>query len=84
MLVLTGINYSNGEEMYEDTKRSLQKFAEGIMEECTWKESVTAKNKSELFGDRFMKQTYDGGLRKLSKIDNRIDSLRSNNTNISR
>ena len=81
MLVLTEINYSNGEEMYEDTKRSLQKFVVGIMEECTWKESVTAKNKSELFGDRFMKQTYDGGLRKSSRIDKRIDSLRSNNTN---
>ena len=33
MLVLTGINNSNGEEMYEDTKRSLQKFVVGIMEE---------------------------------------------------
>ena len=38
MLVMTGIDYSNGEEMYEDIKRSLQKFVVGIMEECTWKE----------------------------------------------
>ena len=76
MLFLTGINHSNG-----DTKRSLQKFVVGIMEECTWKESVTAKNKSELFDDRLMKQTYDGGLRKLSRIDKRLDSLTSNNTN---
>ena len=29
MLVLTGINYSNGEEMYEDTKSSLQNFCSG-------------------------------------------------------
>ena len=28
-----------------------------------------------------MKQTYDGRLRKLSRTDKRIDSLRSNNTN---
>ena len=81
MLVMMGISFSNREEMYEDTKRSLQKFVVGIMEESVWKESVTAKNKSELFGDRFMKQTYDGGLRKLSRIGNRIDSWRSNNTN---
>ena len=80
MLVLTGISFSNREEMYEDTKRSLQKFAVGIMEESVWKESVAAKNKSKLFGDRFMNQTYDGGLRKLSRIGNRIDSWRSINT----
>ena len=81
MLVMMGISFSNKEEMYEDTKRSLQKIVVGIMEESVWKESVTAKKKSELFGDRFMKQTYDGGLRKLSRIGNRIDSWRSNNTN---
>ena len=81
MLVMMVISFSNREVMYEDTKRSLQKFVVGIMEESVWKESVTAKNKSELFGDKFMNQTYDGGLRKLSRIGNRIDSLRSNNTN---
>ena len=42
--------------MYEDTKRSLQKFVVGIMEESVWKESATAKNKSELYGVVYWKQ----------------------------
>ena len=81
ILVMTEISFSNRREMYEDTKRSLQKFVVGIMEESVWKESVTAKYKSESFGDRFMKQTYDCGLRKLSRIGKRKDKGPCKKTN---
>ena len=52
MLVLMGINFSNIKELYEDTKCALQKFAVGIKEESVRTDSVTAKNKSELYSDR--------------------------------
>ena len=75
MLVLTGINFSKRNELYEDTKRSLQKFVAGIMEENTRTESVTAENKNKLFGDNFMKRTYSGRLSKLRGVSYRIGTL---------
>ena len=81
MLVLTGINFSKRNELYEDTKRSLQKFVSGIMVENPRTESVTAVNKNKLFGDNFMQQTYSGHvqLSKLSRVSNRIGTLQYNN-----
>ena len=76
MLVLTGINFSNRNELYEDTKCSLQKFVEGIMEENVRTESATSKNKKKLFGNNLMKQTYGDRFSKLSKNrSNRIATL---------
>ena len=66
MLVLTGINISNRNELYEDTKCSLRKF-EVMMEENVRTESVKAENKNKSFDNNLMKQTYGGGFSKLSK-----------------
>ena len=79
MLVLTGINFSKRNELYEDTKRSLQKFVARIIEENPRTESVTAVNKNESFGGNFMQQTYSGQLSKLSGVSNRIGTLQYNN-----
>ena len=76
MLILTGINFSNRNELYEDTKCSLRKFVEGIMEENVRTESVAAENKNKLFGNNLMKQTYGGGFSKLNQDkSNRIATL---------
>ena len=68
MLVLTGINFSNRNKLYEDTKCSLRKF-EVMMEENVKTESVKAENKNKSFGNtcNLMKQTYGGGFSKLSQ-----------------
>ena len=77
MLVLTGINFSNRNELYEDTKCSLRKF-EVMMEENVKTESVKAENKNKSFGNtcNLMKQTYGGGFSKLSQdTSNRIGTF---------
>ena len=77
MLVLTGINFSNRNELYEDTKWSLRKF-EVMMEENIKTESVKAENKNKSFGNtcNLMKQTYGGGFSKLSQdTSNRIGTF---------
>ena len=75
MLVLTGINFSNRNELYEDTKCSLRKF-EVMMEENVRTESVKAENKNKSFGNNLMKQTYGGGFNKPSQdTSNRIGTF---------
>ena len=75
MLVSTGINFSNRNELYEDTKCSLRKF-EVMMEENVRTESVKAEIKNKSFGNNLMKQTYGGGISKLSQdTRNRIGTF---------
>ena len=75
MLVLTGINFSNRNELYEDTKCSLRKF-EVMMQENVRTESVKAENKNKSFGNNLMKQTYGGGVSKISQdTRNRIGTF---------
>ena len=75
MLVLTGINFSNRNELYEDTKCSLRKF-EVMMEENVRTESVKSENKNKSFGNNLMKQTYGGGFSKLNQdTSNRIGTF---------
>ena len=75
MLVLTGINFSNRNELYEDIKCSLREF-EVMMQENVRTESVKAENKNKSFGNNLMKQTYGGGVSKISQdTRNRIGTF---------
>ena len=78
MLVLTGINFSNRNDLYEDTKCILRKF-EVMMQENVRTESVKAENKNKSFGNNLMRQTSGGGVSKISQdTRNRIGTFQYN------
>ena len=72
MLVLTGVNFSNKETIYEDMKQSLRKFIGNSTENSVHigsnvklEPEFLAKHERELFKAGYVKQPYGGNMRKL-------------------
>ena len=72
MLVLTGVNFSNKETIYEDMKQSLKKFIGNSTENSVQLGSnvklgpeFLAKHERELFKAGYVKQPYGGNMRNL-------------------
>ena len=72
MLVLTGVNFSNKETIYEDMKQSLRKFIGNSTENSVHigsnvklEPEFLAKYERELFKAGYVKQPYGGNMRNL-------------------
>ena len=72
MLVLTGVNFSNKETIYEDMKQSLRKFIGNSTENSVHigsnvklEPEFLAKHERELFKAGYVKQPYGGNMRNL-------------------
>ena len=72
MPVLTGVNFSNKETMYEDMKQSLRKFIGNSTENSVHigsnvklEPGFLAKHERELFKAGYVKQPYGGNMRNL-------------------
>ena len=72
MLVLTGVNFSNKETIYEDMKQSLRQFIGNSTENSVQLGSnvklepeFLAKHERELFKAGYMKQPYGGNMRNI-------------------
>ena len=72
MLVLTGVNFSNKETIYEDMKQSLMKFIGNSIENSVHigsnvklEPEFLAKHERELFKAGYVKQPYGGNMRNL-------------------
>ena len=72
MLVLTGVNFSNKETIYEDMKQSLRKFIGNSTENSVHigsnvelEPEFLAKHERELFKAGYVKQPYSGNMRNL-------------------
>ena len=72
MLVLTGVNFSSKETIYEDMKQSLRKFIRNLTENSVHigsnvklEPEFLAKHERELFTAGYVKQPYGGDMRNL-------------------